>query len=128
MSVTEKQEEYCRLFRQLSDGDSQLDYLFSRGLDPPAEDLCRPEHRLAGCKTAIWLVVSWEEDRATFEAASDSLLVNGVLSIYRELYYGRRREEIRGNPPDFLSRISDQVIYPDIKRGGLWKCYERLAA
>lgn len=128
MSAGERQRDYRRLFRELSDPDSQLDYLFSLGLTPPEEGLRQPEYRLPGCKTAIWFSPWREGQQVYFRLFSDSLLVNGVFSIYRELYLGRTVDHIRNAPPHFLEDISDEVLYPDVKRGGLWTCYERLTA
>lgn len=128
MSIEERQREYCRLFRELSDPDSQLDQLFSLGVAPPEKGLRRPENRLAGCRTAIWFT-SWKKgEKVFFQLFSESLLVNGVCAIYRELYQGETGADIQKNPPRFLEEISDRVIYPDVKRGGLWTCYKQLAA
>lgn len=127
MSVGERQRKYRRLFRELSDPDSQLDQLFALGMTPPEEGLQRPENRLAGCKTAIWFTRRKEGERVFFRLFSDSLLVNGVCSIYRDLYQGETSSDIRKFPPLFLEEISDQVIYPDVKQGGLWTCYRQLA-
>ncbi len=127
MSIEEKDREYAKIFRELSDGDSQCEYLFSLGMVPPDPELQRPEYRLPGCKTAIWLKVWREGERVRFWTGSDSMLVNGVLAIYRDLYEGKTAAEIGHSPPAFLKEISDEVIYRDVKRGGLLKWYERLA-
>ncbi|MBP3879396.1 MAG: SufE family protein [Lachnospiraceae bacterium] len=68
-----------------------------------------------------------KQERRYFEAESDSLLVRGVLALFEEVYQGVSRREAAECPPVFLSEISEDVIYEDIRKNGLQRCYERIA-
>ena len=86
----------------------------------------KPQYRIEGCKTAIWLKCEEVAQNVSFQADSDSLLVKGVLSIFDDLYQGCSRAQIIENPPEFIDEISEEVIYPEIKQNGLSNCYKKL--
>lgn len=128
MRLEEIQESFENELALLTDGSAQCDYLMLMGMEKePIFSVRNDRDRIRGCKTAIWLRITDDKERVTFEADSDSLLVRGILSIFEAMYQGRTREEIRRCPPRFLERISGLVIYPEIKQNGLRNCYQKLS-
>ena len=128
--VLRKAEDLTWRLRALGDPMAQYDYLLTLGMERPAHnEIMTDTYRIAGCKTAIWIRVSesTEEGKRYFEAESDSLLVRGVLALFEEVYQGVSRREAAECPPVFLSEISEDVIYEDIRKNGLQRCYERIA-
>lgn len=129
MSIEEAEKTYIEDFRLLDDAGSQCEYLMIAGMQRPADESVRTDgNRIGGCKTAIWMKAWSGADGVHFSGDSDSLLVNGVLSILEKLYAGRSVREVQAHPPEFLEYISDDVLYPEIKNHGILKCYQRLAA
>lgn len=113
---------------RLPDPVSQCDYLIMLGFaKQPVPQIRTENNRIAGCQTAIWVKAAVADGKADFLCDSDSLLVRGILSVYEQLYQGERLTNIRRNPPDFLSLLSDQVIDPQIRQNGLWKCYQKIS-
>lgn len=128
MSIKEKERKYAEDFCALYDPFSQGEYLIELGIGSPDEqEIRRDRYRIEGCKTGIWMEVFKEDNLIHFRADSDSVLVKGVLHIYKDLYEGKRETEIQENPPEFLKCISDDVIYPEIRENGLFKCYRKMA-
>lgn len=128
MSIEEKIKKYTQDFGTLCDPFSQGEYLIGLGIGRPDEQgIRRDEYRIEGCKTGLWMEVWKENDLIYFTTDSDSVLVKGILHIYKDLYDGKEETEIRENPPEFLKCISDDVIYPEIKGNGLFKCYQKMA-
>lgn len=128
MEVAEREKKYREELALLEDAASQCEYLMVLGMQKPQhEELKRRAYRIEGCKTAIWLKVWCDKGRVHIRGDSDSLLVRGVLAILEELYEGERPEAVRAHPPEFPADISDEVIYPEIKKNGIFTCYQRLA-
>lgn len=128
MSIEEKVKKYTRDFSVLCDPFSQGEYLIGLGMGRPDKQEIRKDCcRIEGCKTGIWIKIFKEDSRIHFRADSDSVMIKGILHIYKDLYDGKKETEIRENPPEFLKAISDDVIYPEIKENGLFKCYQKMA-
>lgn len=129
MSIEEMEKKYIEDLVLLDDAGSQCEYLMMAGMRRPAVDQIRKDcYRIGGCKTAIWVKAWCTRDGIRFDADSDSLLVKGLLDILDHMYTGKQPQQVQAHPPEFLNYISDDVIYPEIKHNGIWKCYQRLAA
>lgn len=106
----------------------QCEYLLRLGLRVPEQpSLRRPEHRIPGCQTALWLAAECKAGIVYWQADSDSALVRGILTLFHQRYDGRTPEEIRCHPPDFLWQIGDEILSPELRRNGLAVCYGRIA-
>ena len=128
MSIEEKIKKYTQDFSELCDPFSQGEYLIGLGIGRLDEqEIRRDQYRIEGCKTGIWTEVLKENGLIYFRADSDSVLVKGILHIYKDLYDGKKETEIWEKPPEFLKCISEEVIYPEIKENGLFKCYWKMA-
>lgn len=128
MNIQQKQEIYKKNFQLLEDPVSQSEYLIQLGIKYQGnEAIQKPQYRIEGCKTAIWLKSEENAQKIFFQADSDSLLVKGMLSIFEDLYQGCSRDQVIANPPEFMDEISEDVIYPEIKQNGLSNCYKKIA-
>ena len=89
MDIWEKQKLYKKNFQILDDAASQSEYLIRLGIKYKGnETIQRPQYRIEGCKTAIWVKCEEDERSVSFQADSDSLLVKGMLFIFDDLYQG----------------------------------------
>ncbi|MBR3008753.1 MAG: SufE family protein [Stomatobaculum sp.] len=124
-SLSDRMEKVTKRLKTLGDPFVQYDYFLMKGMElGDLPEIRSDSYRIAGCKTAIWIrLLPSDGGGVCFLADSDSLLVKGALSLMKEIYSGVSREEAAENPPAFLEAISDEVIYPDIKTGGLNKCW-----
>ena len=129
-TLRDRMEKVTERLKTLGDPFVQYDYFLMKGMEQGDLPEIRSDScRIAGCKTAIWIrLLPSDGGGVCFLADSDSLLVKGALSMMKEIYSGVSREEAAENPPVFLEAISDEVIYPDIKTGGLNKCWAAIAS
>lgn len=128
MDIWEKQKLYKKNFQILDDAASQSEYLIRLGIKYKGnETIQRPQYRIEGCKTAIWVKCEEDERSVSFQADSDSLLVKGMLFIFDDLYQGCSVAQVVANPPEFMDEISENVIYTEIKQNGLSNCYKKIA-
>ena len=128
MANDKRQDEIIEEFSVFDEWLDKYEYLIGLGIGRLDEqEIRRDQYRIEGCKTGIWTEVLKENGLIYFRADSDSVLVKGILHIYKDLYDGKKETEIRENPPEFLKCISDDVIYPEIKENGLFKCYWKMA-
>ena len=100
MGVAEREKKYREELAVLEDPASQCEYLMFLGMQGQKRKPC--ERIFTGLR--------------------------GVLAIPEDLYEGESPEAVRAHPPKFPGDISDEVIYPEIKKNGILKCYQRLAA
>lgn len=126
-TIVGRVEEIAGRLRGLGDSFSQYDYLLTEGMGRKASpEIHKDAFRIGGCRTVIWSSAEERDGKVIFRADSDSLLVKGVLALFDELYNGIPAAEAAACEPAFLTDISDEVIYPEIKENGLRKCYEKI--
>ena len=114
--------------RALPTPAQQCEFLLRLGLQTPACPALRSaDHRVPGCRTALWIAVECRAGVVRWQADSDSALVRGVLALFHIQYDGRTPEEIRRDPPEFLRQISPEILSPELRRNGLAVCYRRIA-
>lgn len=77
-------------FSSLPDGFARYCYLveLSALLPEGSAALRQPEHRYEGCQSLVWLRVWREDGLCRLEADSDTLILRGILYLYRLLYDG----------------------------------------
>lgn len=126
-SIRKVEDQISSDLKKLTDPDSQYDYLFMLGVSSSCEeDIRNDRYKIENCQAAIWIKICQTAGAVRFCSDSESLLIKGVLEIFRRMYFNRTTDEIAACPPRFIQLLSDEVIYPEIKRNGLQKCYEKL--
>ena len=53
----------------------------------------------------MWIVACGDASRLEFEAASDSVIVSGLVYLALRVYSGRSAAEILATPPDYVNAI-----------------------
>jgi cysteine desulfuration protein SufE len=86
-------------FEFLDDWEDRYRYLIDLGRDlPPFPDaLRRPENKVPGCVSQVWLETERGEGPdpvVTFQGDSDAHIVRGLVAIMLALYSGRHASEI----------------------------------
>ncbi len=94
-------------FLSLPDGFAQYAYLveLSQLLPPPEDSLRQGLNAYHGCQSQVWLRVRVEGGRFYLDADSDTLIIRGVLVLFRELLDGQPAEEVLAADFDLLSKL-----------------------
>ena len=103
----EAQATIAEEFAFFGDWSERYQYLIDLGRKLPEfpDALKCEEHRLLGCQSMVWIVPSGDAKRLDFAAASDSVIVSGLVFLALRVYSGRSASEIVATEPDFISAI-----------------------
>lgn len=115
-----RQRTWQELFQYLDDPLDQSRFLMQLGLEKPSiSELHRKECRIEGCKTNIWREIYLKEGRIVFRADSDSLVIQGALSILTDIFHTAMIDETAALTLSPLDIVDPVVLNPDIVKGGL---------
>ncbi len=103
----EAQEVIAEEFAFFGDWSERYQYLIDLGRKlPEFPDAWKTEeHRLLGCQSMVWIIPSGDADRLDFAAASDSVIVSGLVFLALRVYSGRSARDIVATDPDFIAAI-----------------------
>ncbi|MFZ2620579.1 MAG: SufE family protein [Alphaproteobacteria bacterium] len=79
----------------LPDWEDKYAYLIDLGRDLPE----MPTHlktdatKVRGCTSQVWLTLGWEEGRLAMQAASDAMIVQGLVALLVAAYHGKTPAE-----------------------------------
>jgi cysteine desulfuration protein SufE len=104
VSIDEAQEEIVRELSARRDWLDKYSFLIELGKKHPplAEDLRTEEAAIPGCQSRVWLTTNQNAETLVFGAASDSLIVTGILALLLRVYNHRRAQDIAQADPYFL--------------------------
>lgn len=107
-------------FASLSDGFARYSYLteLSALLSPPPE-VRQDRYRYRGCQSQVWLHVSAEEGLCHLAADSDTLIIRGILALFRELLEGRPVPEVLGASFDLLEELNLSEHFSSTRTAGV---------
>lgn len=92
-------DELAEGFSLFDDWEDKYRYLIELGnrLEPMDEALKTEETRVRGCTSQVWMIATRDaEGRYHFTAASDALIVSGLVYILMIAYQGKSAAEIAG--------------------------------
>ena len=94
-------------FAFFGDWSERYQYLIDLGRKLPAfpDEYKTEQHRLHGCQSMVWIVVSGDAARLHFQAISDSAIVSGLVYLALRVYSGRSAADIAATEPDFIADI-----------------------
>ena len=103
----EAQATIAEEFGFFGDWSERYQYLIDLGRKLPefSDAYKTEEHRLLGCQSMVWIVPSGDANRLDFAAASDSVIVSGLVFLALRVYSGRSAAEIIATEPDFINAI-----------------------
>ena len=106
-TTAEAQATIAEEFAYFGDWSERYQYLIDLGRKLPEfpDALKIEEHRLLGCQSMVWIVASGDANRLDFAAASDSVIVSGLVFLALRVYSGRSASEIVTTEPDFINAI-----------------------
>ncbi len=94
-------------FRQFTDWEDRYGHIIRLGRDHGDidESLKVEKFRVKGCQSTVYLVPQFKDGVVHFEAASDAMIVNGLIAILMKVYSGRTPQEIVETPPAFIAEL-----------------------
>lgn len=95
-------------FDSLPDGFARYSYLVELAalLPDPPEGLRQEKNLYRGCQSQVWLAVSAENGTVRLDADSDTLLIRGLLYLFRDLLGGRTVDEVLNARFDLLKELA----------------------
>lgn len=106
-TAAEAQAAIAEEFAFFSDWTERYQYLIDLGrqLTPFPDASKTEENRVHGCQSMVWLIPSGGASKMTFDAASDSAIVSGLIALMLRVYSGRSAREIVDTEPSFVQEI-----------------------
>jgi len=128
MTLEEKQTRMIAEINKLGDCFEQYAYLiFKSGQLPPMPEALRTDENLvSGCQSVVWLSLSVADGRMYLEAATDTLIIAGVLQILRELLEGEPAAEIAGLNIRLFSETELSATFTSDRNTGVKSILKRI--
>lgn len=107
MDINQRIESVKRRFNQFNDWEDKYREMikFGKELEQLSEDHWVDKYKIKGCQSQVWLRPSYQDGIVRFMAASDAVLVRGIISIVVNVYSDSAPEDILKAKPDFLKDI-----------------------
>lgn len=89
-------EEIVETFAFLEDWEARYQHVIELGkalapLDPAFKV---PAYKVEGCASQVWIRPFWQGGKLGFDAASDALIVQGLIALLQALLSGLSAEEV----------------------------------
>ena len=113
-------------FETLEAWDERYQYIIDIGqaMSKLPEEFRTEDHRLHGCQSQVWLVITQQGGALFIHAASDAAIVNGLLALVTQVYSGRTPAEILAQSPDFLTELGLGNHLSPLRKNGLFALVE----
>lgn len=107
-SINDIQNEVIEEFSMLdSDMEMTIGYIMELGEQLPEmdESLKTEENIVKGCQSKVWLNATFQADKISFEADSNTAITKGLVSILVRILSGRSPQEIVDADLYFIDKI-----------------------
>ncbi|MBE7638198.1 SufE family protein [Sneathiella sp. P13V-1] len=130
MTAAETIEELKDAFLFLEEWTDRYGYLIDLGKKLPEfpPELQVDENLMQGCQSQVWLVSHMEGDKLRFKAASDAMIVSGLIALILKVYDNRTPEEILATDPAFLDELGLQKHLSPSRSNGLHSMVKHVMA
>lgn len=107
MSIEERVTQVKERFAQYDNWEDKYREIIKIGkeLELLSESECEERFRVKGCQSQVWLKPSYKDGQVFFHAASDAILVRGIIGLIVKVYSNSSPSEIIQTGPDFLKEI-----------------------
>lgn len=127
-------DQLVQEFRDIDDREAELEFLLELGQQLPEFPNAdrNEENRVHGCLSQAWVkprLDQSEPPRLIVEAASDSLIVGGIIAVLKVLFTGKTAAEAAAiNVRNELGRIGLERHLSPQRRNGLYGMVKRIQA
>lgn len=119
-SIASELQQLKQEFASLPDGFARYSYLteLSALLSPPRE-VRQDRYSYRGCQSKVWLHATAEKGLCHLEADSDTLIIRGILALFRELLEGRPVPEVLEAQFDLLKELELTEHFTSARTAGV---------
>ncbi|MBI1183564.1 SufE family protein [bacterium] len=127
---TEIQNAIVEEFSFFEDWTQKYEYIIECGkeledLDPQYKT---EENKVRGCQSHVWLHASYRNGKLHFTAASEAMIVKGLVALLLRLYNDRTPDEILATQPDFIEAIGMKAHLSPTRSNGLASMVKHIKA
>ncbi len=128
MTMDEVEQSIREDLTLLGDSLNRMAYLLgcAREDEGIPEEQRRKEDLVRGCQTETWIRLDWQGDRLRLVTDSRSALVKGALSLLKEIYQDRTREDLAGYHCTLLEFPLFDSLFQEEQRRGLVQVLQTL--
>ncbi len=120
-SIDKQQDDIVRRFQSIGDPLSQYEYLieFASKLEPMDENSKTDENLVKGCQSKAWLSLENRDGFLRMQAASDTLIIRGVLYLLREVLDGKPLQDVAAATIYFPEKADIVATFSSSRRSGV---------
>ena len=106
-STEEIIQDFKEAFLFLEEWTDRYGYIIDLGRKLPEfpEELKVDANLMAGCQSQVWLISYLEGDRLRFKAASDAMIVSGLIGLILGVYDNHKPQEILDTGSEFVDEL-----------------------
>ncbi|WP_025899618.1 SufE family protein [Sneathiella glossodoripedis] len=106
-STADTIQDFKDAFLFLEEWTDRYGYLIDLGKKLPdfPNELKTEENLMQGCQSQVWLISYMEGDRLRFKAASDAMIVSGLIALILAVYDNHTPQEILDTGSDFIEEL-----------------------
>jgi cysteine desulfuration protein SufE len=121
LDIKETEREITEEFALFDSWDDKYEYIIDLGkrlapLDPKYKI---DENRVRGCQSSVWLIADYRNGKLYYQAESDAMIVQGLISMLIRVLSGRTPEEILEAKLDFIREIGMTTHLAQTRSNGL---------
>ena len=95
-------------------------------LEPYPEEFKLDELKVPGCQSDLWLMVEREGDIIHYRAASDAVIVKGLVALMLQILNDRTQEEIQNFDVDLLKELGIKGLLTPGRQNGVGSLIQRI--
>ena len=121
MTIEEKQKEFLEKLDTYEDEFDKYGYVIFLGsqLEPMPEEWKTDENLYAGCLSKIWIHKELKKGRIFLSVDSDTLIVKGLLYIWKKILQGHTLEEINHAKITLFDDLDMESVLNETRRKGM---------
>jgi len=129
-SAEETIQDFKDAFLFLEEWTDRYGYLIDLGrkLSEFPEELKVEENLMQGCQSQVWLISYMDGNRLRFKAASDAMIVSGLIALILAVYDNHTPQEILDVKPDFLDELGLKAHLSPSRSNGLHSMVQHVRA
>ena len=121
MSINEVQDEIISEFEDFDDWMDKYQLLIDLGnaLEPLGEQYKKTQFLIDGCQSRVWLHADFSDGKVIFNAESDTVIVQGIVTLLIRVLSGRTPQEILDADLYFIDKIGLKEHLSPTRSNGL---------
>jgi cysteine desulfuration protein SufE len=120
-TIEETEKEIIEEFSLFDSWDDKYEYIIDLGkkLQPLDEKHKKDDNKVKGCQSTVWLVADYHNGRVFFKAESNSVIVQGLISLLIRVLSGQKPDDIVEAKLGFLNEIGMMTHLAQTRSNGL---------